>query len=213
MRPERHSRAWAPRRDPRVVLCAATIALVPLVSLSVEARGGGERRHLTHSPARSSTLQKSASTVGLDAVPDARFAAWYELESGPVRFGQVTPGVEKQLPRSVRARVFAESGWTLLLVPRSELTIIDGKGGAVPRSRLSWRSPLSGAYLPLVGEGPVIVAEGPPTGRQGRLVELDLLMRLDGDDELGNYACTFDLILETASGPGGLPGSRIQRAR
>ena len=197
----------------RFALSAALAALL-LCTLAPQAgaREGGTRRrppksgsHLRQGPL---PPEKAAPLPLRLAADDSVPIGWYRLESGPVQFGQVLPGIEKDLPGSVRARVFADQGWALRMVPSSPLHVVGGESDLVPHSRISWRSDLTGDYLPFAQDQGIVVARGAATAEPGELVVIDLRMALGPTDALGHYECTFDLVLETDWGPGPGLGSR-----
>ena len=43
-----------------------------------------------------------------------------------------------------------------------------------------------------------VLAGGMPTGAVGQLVVVDLSLLLTANDQMGHYACTFDVVLETS---------------
>ena len=93
-------------------------------------------------------------------------------------------------------RVFATRDWVLKLVPSTPLRILDRGGETVPHSRLAWRTRLAGRFMPFAENGSVVVAGGMPTGAVGQLVVVDLSLLLTASDQMGHYACTFDVVLE-----------------
>jgi len=119
----------------------------------------------------------------------------YILESGPVTFGSLEPGVASEIPAAIRVRVFSQSDWTLSFVPTSSLRVVEG-GESVPLTRLAWRSPISGGFVPVREDGPFTIARGAPTGGAGFLVIVDARLSLAAEDPTGHYACSFRLLLE-----------------
>ena len=120
--------------------------------------------------------------------------AWVQVESAEVVFGSVIPGESREVPGGIRVRVYAAGDWELRLVPGVPLHNLDRAGEVVPHSRIAWRGPRSGQYIAFGARG-AAVARGRATGGGGLLVVIDLRLLLDPDDELGQYRCTFDVIL------------------
>ena len=119
---------------------------------------------------------------------------WVQVESTEAVFGAVVPGEARELPDGIRLRVFAAGNWVLRLVPGAPLTNLDRAGEMVPHSRIAWRGPRSGQYVPFGARG-AVVARGRATGGEGLLVVIDLRLLLGPHDELGQYRCTFDVML------------------
>lgn len=118
----------------------------------------------------------------------------FTLESGSVSFGEVSAGTEQELPGAVRIRVFSDRDWIVKLVPAALL--VSERGEAAPLSRLSWRSAGSGGFLPFQEGRPIPVARGSRTGGAGRMVLVDLRLRLGNADALGRFGCEFRVVLE-----------------
>ena len=119
----------------------------------------------------------------------------YVVESGPISFGDVLPGVESEIPGAIRVRVFSDRDWVLRLVAISPLRIVD-RSELVPLSRLAWRSRRSGGFVPLTDDRPATVARGSATGGAGEVVVVDVRLRLGPTDEIGRYSCDLRLLLE-----------------
>jgi hypothetical protein len=140
---------------------------------------------------RRSTAWDGRSTV----TPRAREG--YVIESGPVDFGPLEPGIPRELLAAIRVRIFAARDWTLSIVPDTPLRLLDGRNAVLPHSRLSWRSDATGGFVPVVGPRPAVVARGGATGPAGQLVVVDLRMLLGDKDEVGAYASDYRFVLES----------------
>src|SRR5262245_9527534 len=116
------------------------------------------------------------------------------LESGPVAFGEVEPGVEVEIPGAIRVRVWSDRTWALTLVPETP-PCTDGVECA-PVSRIAWRTARSGRFVPLGTSRPVTFAVGHGTAGGGELVLVDLRLRLESPDPLGHYLATFRARME-----------------
>ena len=123
--------------------------------------------------------------------------AWWIVESGPVRFGEIVPGETRDLTSAVRVRVFAATDWTLKLVAESPLRVLDRGGALVPSSRLQWRGAGSGGFRPFPDNGTVVVARGSATRESGTLVTVDLRLDLADTDDLGQYGCSLRVAMDT----------------
>jgi hypothetical protein len=119
----------------------------------------------------------------------------YVLESGPVSFGDVVPGVASELPAAIRVRVFSDRRWSLNLVAASPLVLSD-RSEAVSPARLAWRTHLSGGFVDLAENRSATIARGSRTGGAGELVVVDLRLRLAPEDEIGRYNCEVRLFLD-----------------
>ena len=116
------------------------------------------------------------------------------LESGPVSFGEVQPGVDVEIPAAIRVRVWSDRTWALTLAPET-LPCTNG-GECASLSRIAWRTARSGRFVPLGTDRPVTFAMGHRTAGGGELVVVDLRLRLESSDPLGHYLATFRARME-----------------
>lgn len=117
------------------------------------------------------------------------------IESGPVSFGEVPTDREKAVEDAVMVRVFSDSEWELRLVPEAALAF-DGGPEKASMSRLEWRSVGSAQWKGFRSGEPVVVGRGRPTGPSGELVSVDLRLRLNDRDPIGQYGFNLRLLLE-----------------
>ncbi len=209
-------------RRPRGRVAVAGVAGTLLVMSSISAgdpRGKTEKRPRVVQPAPG-PAEKSAFPMIIPETKEHLLfrPGRFRLESGAVIFGRMLPGEAKQLPGSVRVRVYAEGDWVLKLAPEAPLENLDSDGAPVSSSRISWRSEQSPGFVPFQDRQPAIVARGEATGPVGRLVLVDLRMLLEDRDDLGRYECRLHLLLETDPGAGkraasGSPVLRISNKR
>ena len=119
----------------------------------------------------------------------------YIVESGPVSFGDVLPGVGSEIPGAIRVRVWSDRDWVLRLVAISPLRTVE-RSEPVPLSRLAWRSRRSGGFVPLSDDRSATVARGSATGGAGEVVVVDVRFSLGPSDGIGRYSCDLRLLLE-----------------
>ena len=192
------------RPNGRFVAAALTGMVLLGWTPCVEARdrdrsASGER------PRRSIDLPR----VGIDGPADSRASrrsmrpevrgerTRYVIESGSVEFGNVLPDVAEIRSGAMRVRVFSDRDWVLKMTPDSRLKLFDASGGSAPMSRIAWRSPDSGGFIPVSGGHDAVIARGVATGNGGKLVVVDLELRLEPTDDLGRYGCSLRLSLES----------------
>jgi hypothetical protein len=160
----------------------------------------GERRE-THRRRRPVLAQPAPGTSGaLESArvrPTAPAQPHFFVESGPITFGDVLPGLETDVPDAMVVRVFSDRQWSLRLVPTTML-LIEGRPELISLSRLHWRSTRGGAFTAFRQNAPVVVASGKATGEAGEVVVLDLRLRLQDEDPLGQYGCSFRVELDSA---------------
>ncbi len=128
---------------------------------------------------------------------------WFEVESNAISFGMLEPGIEP-LPKPLVMRVHSDRDWTLKLIPTPGLII--GTGASVPLDRLLWRPTSTGLFIPLDISGPLTIASGPPTERGGDLILLELLLRPETTDPVGQYRYNLRLLLSPTD-PGNIPAA------
>lgn len=155
-------------------------------------RGPEPRRDRVAREAGPAPVRGPAASQSLGEFSDGQ---GYVLESGPVSFGDVLPGVESEIPGAIRVRVFSDREWVLKLVAITPMQIA-GRSEPVPVARLAWRSRRSGGFVPFSDGRPATVARGSRTGGAGELVVVDVRLRLAPADELGRYGCDLKLLLE-----------------
>ncbi len=118
------------------------------------------------------------------------------IESGAVSFGEVLTDREKAVEDAVMVRVFSDSVWELRLVPEEALAFDAGPEKA-SMSRLEWRSVGSVRWKGFRSGESVVVSRGRRTGPSGELVSVDLRLRLNDRDPIGQYGFNLRLLLET----------------
>lgn len=177
-------------------ICVATLTLVVGATAQARepepARGGRRDRSADHRSRGVTRLPAGplAPTPGADG-------AGYVVESGPVDFGSLEPGVPRELPAAVRVRVFAGGEWVLRMIADSPLRLIDAAGSFELDSALSWRSASTGTFIPVGGSRPTVVARGVATGPAGQLVIVDLRMVVGDLDGLGRYGGRYRFELDS----------------
>lgn len=119
----------------------------------------------------------------------------YVIESGGVSFGELLPDQAAELTGAVRIVVTSDTEWALKLVAPPQF-ILSQEGQTVSISRMQWRSPLSGSYVPFQSGLPVIVARGPATIAGVTVITLDLRLHLQTNDPVGQYGCAVRVFLE-----------------
>ena len=177
----------------RVVLASV------LAAASTTAGTAGGRATLSHdvSAARTNMTSSSRASIARTASgATAPGAGGFVIESNAVDFGALEPGVPAEMLAALRVRVFAARDWTLKIVPDTPMRLLDGRSASIPHSRLSWRTPATGTFVPLTGPQPKVLARGRTTGPAGQLVVVDLRMQMDDLDEIGPYGCDYRLLLE-----------------
>jgi len=179
-------------------LCLAVLAGVLALAPTTEIIAGDRARSRARDPHTRDARAESIPRVEIDRVQiDSLLPEeGYFIETGPVDFGRLLPGVAREIPAAVRVRVFAARDWVLRIAPDSPLRLLDGRGGVVPHSRLSWRAATTGIFSPVEDVRPAVIARGGATGPAGRLVIVDLRMLLADTDDIGQYSCDLRLMLE-----------------
>lgn len=119
----------------------------------------------------------------------------YAIESNGVAFGILIPDQASELAGAIRIRITSENDWVLKVAAPPQF-LVSQEGETVPIGRMSWRSALSGVFVPFHEGQHVVVARGPATVAGPRLVTLDLRMLLQENDPVGQYECSLRIFLE-----------------
>ncbi len=128
---------------------------------------------------------------GQDPAPSSG-TMWFEVESNAISFGTLEPDIEP-LPKPLVVRVHSDRDWALKLFPTPGLIVETGT--SVPLDRLAWRPNSTGLFVPFDTSGPLTIASGPPTEGGGELVLVELLLRPEVTDPIGQYRYNLRLFL------------------
>ncbi len=108
-----------------------------------------------------------------------------EVSKKHIDFGPVNPELkEKEYNNAVEIIVKANVDWELTVEMVEDL--VNENGYKLPDGRLMYRS-LSPVYKKLYVGDPMLLSKGGPTGENGKVIPIDMKMKVEWGDEAGTY--------------------------